>query len=215
MRRLLILASAMVFFDVAFFAAIAPLLPDYVDELGLEQGARPGSSPPPTRPARCSPRCRPGFVASRVGPRRTVIAGLLLLGVSSLVFGFAEQIVAARRRPLRPGRRRRADLVRRAHLADHRRARGAARLGDRHRARHRGRRRAARPAARRARRPRSAPSSVFGAVARDRGRARARSPARTAGGRRAASARRCARSLATMLSRPILIGDRASSPSPR
>ena len=30
MRRLLILASAMVFFDVAFYAAIAPLLPDYV-----------------------------------------------------------------------------------------------------------------------------------------------------------------------------------------
>ena len=50
MRRLLLLASAMVFFDVAFFAAIAPLLPDYVDDLGLEQGARPGSSPPPTRP---------------------------------------------------------------------------------------------------------------------------------------------------------------------
>ena len=39
MRRLLILASAMVFFDVAFFAAIAPLLPTYVDELGLTQGA--------------------------------------------------------------------------------------------------------------------------------------------------------------------------------
>ena len=37
MRRLLILASAMVFFDVAFFAAIAPLLPDYVAELGLSK----------------------------------------------------------------------------------------------------------------------------------------------------------------------------------
>ena len=37
MRRLLVLASTMVFFDVAFFAAIAPLLPDYVDELGLSK----------------------------------------------------------------------------------------------------------------------------------------------------------------------------------
>ena len=37
MRRLLMLASAMIFFDVAFFAAIAPLLPDYVDELGLSK----------------------------------------------------------------------------------------------------------------------------------------------------------------------------------
>ena len=35
MRRLVLLASACVFFDVAFFAAIAPLLPDYVDSLGL------------------------------------------------------------------------------------------------------------------------------------------------------------------------------------
>ena len=37
MRRLLILASAMVFFDVVFFSAIAPLLPDYVSELGLSK----------------------------------------------------------------------------------------------------------------------------------------------------------------------------------
>ena len=37
MRRLLLLASAMIFFDVAFFAAIAPLLPEYVDDLGLSK----------------------------------------------------------------------------------------------------------------------------------------------------------------------------------
>ena len=37
MRRLLLLASAMVFFDVAFYAAIAPLLPDYAAEYGLSR----------------------------------------------------------------------------------------------------------------------------------------------------------------------------------
>jgi predicted MFS family arabinose efflux permease len=37
MRRLLILASTMVFFDVAFYAAIAPLLPDYVATYGLSE----------------------------------------------------------------------------------------------------------------------------------------------------------------------------------
>ena len=37
MRRLLTLASAMVFFDVVFFSAIAPLLPDYVADLGLSK----------------------------------------------------------------------------------------------------------------------------------------------------------------------------------
>ena len=37
MRRLLILASTMVFFDVVFYAAIAPLLPDYAAEFGLSK----------------------------------------------------------------------------------------------------------------------------------------------------------------------------------
>jgi MFS family permease len=90
-RRLLLLASAMVFFDVAFYAAITPLLPDYVEELGLtraEAGALVGAYATGTLlgalPA--------GLVATRVGPRRTVIGGLLLLGVSSVAFGFGEEI---------------------------------------------------------------------------------------------------------------------------
>jgi MFS family permease len=90
MRRLLWLASAMIFFDVAFFAAIAPLLPDYVDQLGLskaEAGVLSASYAAGTLIASLPA----GFVASRVGPRRTVICGLLLLGLSSLLFG---QVVA-------------------------------------------------------------------------------------------------------------------------
>ena len=35
MRRLLILASAIIFLDVTFYAAITPLLPTYVDDLDL------------------------------------------------------------------------------------------------------------------------------------------------------------------------------------
>jgi MFS family permease len=92
MRRLLILASAMIFFDVAFFAAIAPLLPEYVDDLGLtkaEAGILSASYAAGTLLASLPG----GYVASRIGPRRTVIIGLLVLGVSSLVFGLAEQIV--------------------------------------------------------------------------------------------------------------------------
>jgi MFS family permease len=92
MRRLLILVSAMIFFDVAFFAAIAPLLPDYVDDLDLtkaEAGVLSASYAAGTLAASLPA----GFVASRFGPRRTAIAGLLLLGVSSLVFGFGEAIL--------------------------------------------------------------------------------------------------------------------------
>lgn len=91
MRRLLLLASAMIFFDVAFFAAIAPLLPEYVDQLGLTK-AEAGILSAAYAAGTLAASLPAGFVASRVGPKRTVIAGLLLLGCSSVVFGFAEQI---------------------------------------------------------------------------------------------------------------------------
>jgi MFS family permease len=92
MRRLLLLTSTMVFFDVAFYAAIAPLLPDYVADFGLSKAevgilaaAYAGGTLLASLPA--------GFVATRMGPRRTVVGGLLLLGFSSLAFGLAREIV--------------------------------------------------------------------------------------------------------------------------
>jgi MFS family permease len=92
MRRLLLLASAMIFFDVAFFAAIAPLLPQYVDELGLSKGEA-GILSAAYAAGTLFGSLPAGLVASRMGPRRTVIIGLLILGCASLGFGFAEQIV--------------------------------------------------------------------------------------------------------------------------
>jgi MFS family permease len=92
MRRLLVLASTMVFFDVAFYAAITPLLPDYVADLGLskaEAGVLAASYAAGTLLASLPA----GLVATWVGPRLTVIGGLLLLGVSSVVFGFAGDIL--------------------------------------------------------------------------------------------------------------------------
>jgi MFS family permease len=91
MRRLLLLASAMIFFDVAFFAAIAPLLPGYVDELGLSK-AQAGFLSAAYAAGTLIASLPAGFAASRVGPRRSVICGLLLLGVSSLVFGQVHEI---------------------------------------------------------------------------------------------------------------------------
>ncbi|MGN6557696.1 MAG: MFS transporter [Solirubrobacterales bacterium] len=91
MRRLLFLASTMIFFDVAFFAAIAPLLPGYVDKLGLTK-AEAGLLSASYATGTLLGALPAGFVASRVGPRRTVIFGLLLLGCTSVVFGFANQI---------------------------------------------------------------------------------------------------------------------------
>ena len=91
MRRLLVLASTMVFFDVAFYAAIAPLLPDYVAEFGLSK-AEAGILAAAYAAGTLLASLPAGLVATRVGPRRTVVGGLLLLGASSLVFGLAQEI---------------------------------------------------------------------------------------------------------------------------
>ncbi|MGA8744520.1 MAG: MFS transporter [Solirubrobacterales bacterium] len=91
MRRLLILASMMVFFDVTFYSAIAPLLPTYVAEFGLNE-AEAGILSAAYAAGTLVASLPAGFVATRFGPRRTAIGGLLLLGLSSLAFGFARDI---------------------------------------------------------------------------------------------------------------------------
>ena len=91
MRRLLVIASSMVLFDVAFFSAIAPLLPDYVSDLDLSK-AEAGVLSAAYAAGTLIFSIPAGLLATRAGPRRTVIAGLGLLGVSSLAFGFADHI---------------------------------------------------------------------------------------------------------------------------
>jgi len=92
MRRLLVLASAMVFFDVVFFSAIAPLLPMYVSELGLSK-AEAGVLSASYAAGTLAFSLPAGLLAARIGPRLTVIAGLLVLGCASVVFGFAHQFL--------------------------------------------------------------------------------------------------------------------------
>ncbi len=92
MRRLLILASMMIFLDVVFFSAIAPLLPEYADELGLSD-AQAGILSASYAAGTLLASLPAGYVASHFGPRKTVIAGLTLLGTASLVFGFADDIL--------------------------------------------------------------------------------------------------------------------------
>jgi MFS family permease len=82
----------MVFFDVVFFSAIAPLLPGYVADLGLSKAqagvlsaAYPAGTLIASLPA--------GLLAARIGPRGTVIVGLLMLGAASVVFGFADEFL--------------------------------------------------------------------------------------------------------------------------
>lgn len=82
----------MVFFDVAFFSAIAPLLPGYVSALGLSK-AEAGILSAAYAAGTLVFSLPAGLLAARIGPRRTVISGLLLLGCSSVAFGFADQFL--------------------------------------------------------------------------------------------------------------------------
>lgn len=89
MRRLLVLASAMVFLDLTFFTAIAPLLPEYVDDLHMST-AQAGILSAAYAAGTLAASLPGGYLASRFGPRRTVIIGLCGLGVASLLFGLLD-----------------------------------------------------------------------------------------------------------------------------
>jgi MFS family permease len=87
-RRLLVLVCCVVFVETMLYSALVPLLPGYTHEFGLSKsaagllvgayaagavlGALPG-----------------GIAAARYGPRRALLIGLAIMGVSSLAFGFA------------------------------------------------------------------------------------------------------------------------------
>ena len=98
MRRLLLLVSALVFVDTTLYAALTPLLPHFADELHLSKagagvllasyaaGALIGGLPG-------------GRAAARLGPRRAVLTGLTLMGLSGVAFAFADSfgtLLAAR-----------------------------------------------------------------------------------------------------------------------
>ena len=92
MRRLFWLVAAVVLVDTMFFAAVAPLLPHYTDELDLSKtgagvltAAYPAGVFAAALPA--------GWLAIRWGVKPTLVAGLAMLGISSVAFAFAADIV--------------------------------------------------------------------------------------------------------------------------
>ena len=87
MRRLLVVVSVTVFADTMLFSAIVPLIPSLTDDYDLSKlgagllvgaygaGAMLGGIPA-------------GLLASRIGPKRTVIIGLVTLATATLAFAF-------------------------------------------------------------------------------------------------------------------------------
>ena len=92
MRKLLILASAIVFVDTMFFAAVVPLLPGLSDEFGLSKtgaGILSGSYAAGTLIAALPG----GMLAARVGPRRTVLTGLSVMSLTGVGFALGQDVV--------------------------------------------------------------------------------------------------------------------------
>ena len=89
MRRLLVLVSTIMLVDAMLFGALGPLVPGYADEFGLSKagagllvgafgaGAVLGGIPG-------------GIAATRYGPKRAVLAGLVLLALASFAFAAAD-----------------------------------------------------------------------------------------------------------------------------
>src|SRR5256885_1347575 len=89
MRRILLLVGAIVLVDTVFFSALTPLLPHYVDELGLSKagaGLLAGMYPAGVLVAGVPS----GWVAARFGVKRSVLVGLTLLAATTVVFGLAD-----------------------------------------------------------------------------------------------------------------------------
>jgi len=91
-RRVVVLASAIVFVDTLFFAMLTPLLPHYARAFGLSKagvgvlaaaypaGVLVGGIPS-------------GLLAVRVGVKTTAAVGLVIVAATSVTFGFAGSIV--------------------------------------------------------------------------------------------------------------------------
>jgi len=93
MRRLVLVVGAVVFLDTMFYAVISPLLPQLTHELRLSKlsaGVMTAGYPIGMLVASLPG----GILAARVGPRLTVMLGLLLLACSTVAFGLVHSAVA-------------------------------------------------------------------------------------------------------------------------
>jgi MFS family permease len=98
MPRVFRLVAAVLVVDTAFYAAIVPLLPHYVDDLGLSQ-TQAGILTASYAAGTLLGAIPAGMLVGRIGVRRGLLVGLASLGASSIAFGLAGEtwlLIAAR-----------------------------------------------------------------------------------------------------------------------
>ena len=89
MGRLLALVSTIIFVDVMLFTALTPLVPGYAEEFDLSKGGV-GVLVGAFGAGAIVGGILGGIGAAKLGPKRAVVAGLILLGFASLAFAAAE-----------------------------------------------------------------------------------------------------------------------------
>ena len=88
MRKLLLLVAVLVFVDTMLYAALTPLLPHFLHELGLSK-SRAGGLVAAYAAGALVGGIPGGLAAARLGARRAVVVGLTAMGASSVGFAFA------------------------------------------------------------------------------------------------------------------------------
>jgi MFS family permease len=89
-RRILLLASIVVFFDTLFYAALTPLLPHYAHEFAL--GKTGAGVLAAAYPAGALAGAIPsGVVAARAGVKPTVLVGLTAVAACTVLFGVGDR----------------------------------------------------------------------------------------------------------------------------
>lgn len=88
MRRLLLLVAVLVFVDTMLYAALTPLLPHFASEFRLPKSSA-GALVAAYAAGALIGGVPGGFAAVRIGPRRAVLVGLVLMGASSIGFALA------------------------------------------------------------------------------------------------------------------------------
>src|SRR3954470_17633144 len=92
MRRLVAFVCLVVFVDSMFYAAITPLLPELSDQYGLSKSAA-GILAATYAAGTLIGAIPGGWMAARLGVRRTVLIGLGLMVAASVAFALASSIV--------------------------------------------------------------------------------------------------------------------------
>lgn len=92
MRRLFALVAAVILVDMSFYAAITPLLAQYVEDLGISKSAA-GVLSASYAAGTLLAALPCGWLAARLGVRATMLTGLALLGAASIVFAFGTDVV--------------------------------------------------------------------------------------------------------------------------